>query len=206
MPQRPNRGGAFEKWTVRLLLPALVLALGAAIAGLFGFRAEEATALWDGPERGEWQAVQINGQDVRAHGYIVSFENGEIVGGKDGCNNWGFTDDVDPVTGERMVMSDLMYCPPGPADDAYWSLASGPTEFTLDDTGTLEIRNANDERYSPVGFFRRLEDLRGAVDPPVDESELPAQPPPPPAPPPPIPGVNAPPPPPTHPKPTPPPS
>ena len=203
-PLRPNRGGAFERWTVRLLLPALVAALLLAVAGLFGFRTGDLTALWDGPERGDWLAIRINGQAVGGHSYIVRFEHGDIVGGHDGCNAWGFSDTIDPRTGKRLISSDAQACAEGPVDHAYWSLVSGPTHFTLRDDGLLEIRNEGDARLSPIGYFARLEDVRGAVDWPVNESQPGAIDPDAPPPPPPV-GADAPPPPPMHPKPPPPP-
>ena len=202
-PPRPNRGGAFEVWTVRLLLPALVAASLLTLASVAGYRLGDITALWDGPERGDWQAVEINGQYVRPHGYVLRFEHGEIVGGHDGCNSWGFTGDVDPRSGKRMISSDAQACAEGPADRGYWAIASEPTSFKLQDDGRLKIVSEPNALLYDSGIFWRREALRGTVDWPVDESEIPPQPMPPP--PPPV-GADAPPPPPTHPTPPPPPT
>ena len=78
---RPNPGGAFEKWTVRLLLPALGIALAVFLAGIIWPRPNTPVdwrAWFDGPERGLWRAETLDGRDVFAGRFTVAIAEGEV--------------------------------------------------------------------------------------------------------------------------------
>ena len=74
---------------------------------------------------GEWRFV---GPRAR---YMLRIREGEIVGGYDGCNAWGFSQTLDD-TGERMVVSDAQGCNPKPFHDTYRRFAFGNPHFELE--------------------------------------------------------------------------
>ena len=128
---RPNRGGAFEKWTVRLLLPALLLALaGSLLLGIRDRPLVDWRAWFDGPERGTWRALTLNGEPVFDEKFLLTIADGEIVGGRDGCNYWSVAG-IDEKTGERMITSTLAGCVDTPAMAVYRMLAFGKPDVGL---------------------------------------------------------------------------
>lgn len=150
----PNPGGSFEKWTVRLLLPALALALVIVPLnivspdrrdGLLGWR-----AWFDGPERGEWRALTIDGEDVYDARYIIEVRDGAVQGGHDACNSWNFSGESDPVTGERMMTSTQALCEDTSARLAYHALAFGTPRIKLQAGDRLLISQGRHR-----GTFRR---------------------------------------------------
>lgn len=121
----PNRGGAFEKWAVRLLLPGLVIALLLAFATGFRDRPLVDWRAWfDGPERGTWRALTLNGDDVFADRFLISIAEGEILSGRDGCNYWWSDRDGNG-------MSTLALCEPTEAMATYAMLAHGQSTMAL---------------------------------------------------------------------------
>lgn len=137
---RPNRGGSFEKWTVRLLLPALLLALVCIALLVAGVRGPDWRAWFDGPERGNWRAVTIDGLDVFDERMFVTIADGQVQGGRDGCNDWGYTSDADPVTGERMILSTLAGCEETVETIAYRTVAHYRADVALIEPDTLRLR------------------------------------------------------------------
>lgn len=135
----PNRGGAFEKWTVRLLLPALLLVLVASL--LLGFRDRPLVdwrAWFDGPERGTWRALTLNGEAVFDEKFLLTIADIEIVGGRDGCNYWSLAG-IDEKTGERMITSTLAGCVDTPAMAVYRMLAFGGPAVELSASDRLVL-------------------------------------------------------------------
>ena len=146
----PNRGGAFEKWSVRLLLPALIA--GLLFAMLAGFRDRPLVdwrAWFDGPERGDWRALTLNGEDVFDRRFLVTIADGEIVAGRDGCNFWAFAG-VDERTGERMYTSTLAGCVDTPAMAVYRVLTHGDPQMAMPREDRLVLTSG-----SCRGEFRR---------------------------------------------------
>ena len=133
----PNRGGAIEKWAVRLIVPALFLALFMAMYWVAGPRLDW-RAWFDGPERGTWRALTLNGEDVFDDKYLVTIADGAIVGGRDGCNYWSFAG-IDERTGERIYESTLAGCTPTPAMAVYRVLAHGEADLRLESEDRLAI-------------------------------------------------------------------
>ncbi len=180
---RPNRGGAFETWTVRLLLPALVLALPASL--LLGFSDRPLVdwrAWFDGPERGTWRALTINDDEVFDEKFLVTIADGEIVAGRDGCNYWGVSG-IDERTGERIYTSTLAACADTPARSAYRVLTHGAADMTLSGEDRLilasgkcrvelrrwtrEDEDAEQARYeAEMAAQREIEQRRARTDPP----------------------------------------
>ncbi|KLI62940.1 hypothetical protein [Aurantiacibacter marinus] len=157
-PPRPNRGGAFEKWTVRLIVPALFIALFSAMFSVAGPRVDW-RAWFDGPERGTWRAIMIGGLDVAAERMSIAVADGEIRGGRDGCNYWGYSGAPDPETGERMISSTMAACEETPALQAYDAIGHYRAELQLVSADRLEVS------YRGVtGIFRRW-------TPELDEAE-----------------------------------
>ncbi len=144
----PNRGGALEKWAVRLIVPALFTALFLAMFWVAGPRIDW-RAWFDGPERGTWRALTLNGEEVFAEKFLVTIADGEVVGGRDGCNYWSF-DGYDARSGERIISSTLAGCSDTPAMATYRVLANGGADMKL----------AGEDRLSLIsgrcrGEFRR---------------------------------------------------
>ncbi|MGB3167423.1 MAG: hypothetical protein WBA68_11680 [Alteraurantiacibacter sp.] len=148
-PRRPNHGGAFEKWTVRMIVPALFLALFVAMYSVAGPRIDW-RAWFDGPERGTWRAVTVDGMDVADERMEVVVANDEVAGGRDGCNYWAYSGKRDPATGERMMTTTLAGCEQTPERRAYDRLALETSQLRIVDDYTLEIRNRD-----TVGTFTR---------------------------------------------------
>ena len=72
---------------------------------------------------------------------------GRVVGGKDGCNNWGFDLTRQPEPdGTRTIATDLMACPDVPPRPNYWrALGNGNAVPELTGTGELRLRAAGSE-------------------------------------------------------------
>lgn len=70
---------------------------------------------------GLWEATSIDGKPVPADRFLLRLRNGRVVGGRDGCNSWGYDETVPPAPdGSRTIVSDLMGCPAIPQRPAYW--------------------------------------------------------------------------------------
>ena len=82
--------------------------LSAAVLFLVVACADDGAAWADG----EWGAITIDGRRVAPGSFNVSVRNGQITGGRDGCNNWGYVEDQPPASdGSRMIVSDAQGCP-----------------------------------------------------------------------------------------------
>ncbi|APE28028.1 hypothetical protein [Aurantiacibacter gangjinensis] len=166
-PQRPNRGGAFETWTVRLLVPALILALLAIVLAVLGFRGPDWRAWFDTEDRGEWRAVTIGGLDVSNERMSIIIADGEIVGGRDGCNFWSYDGPPDPVTGERGMHSTLAGCPDTPELRAYNAVGHYRADFRLESEDRLVVS------YNGVtGQFIRWTDAMEQAEREADERAM----------------------------------
>ena len=165
-PRRPNRGGAFEKWTVRLFVPVLFIALFAAMASVMNWWPDW-RAWFDGPERGTWRAATFDGLDVSGAGLSVSIVDGQIVAGHDGCNSWWKDGEPDPETGEQRYMSTLVACAELPTDPAYYTLAHGDPAMVLLSENTLELRAGEH-----VGVFSRWTEAMAEAEREAEERAM----------------------------------
>jgi hypothetical protein len=89
-----------------------------------------------------WEAVTIDGRP--ASGLVLVMRGKAVVGGHDGCNGWGVSDQP------GMIVTDAQECPPDPMRDAYWALATGPSATHTRARDQLVARTPN---HSAV--FRR---------------------------------------------------
>jgi heat shock protein HslJ len=71
---------------------------------------------------GAWAAVSIDGRPVSWRQWRLSVTGGKVSGGRDGCNDWGFSE-PEVEGGERMINMTLVECPDDPVREAYWTLA-----------------------------------------------------------------------------------
>lgn len=103
-----------------LALLGLLLGLGLVQAGQDSRIVQRLTA----PEvDGAWAAVSIDGRPVSWREWRLSVTSGKVAGGRDGCNEWGFTE-PEVEGGERMIDTTLVGCPEDdPVRKAYWTLA-----------------------------------------------------------------------------------
>ncbi|MGB3795616.1 MAG: hypothetical protein WA957_04855 [Alteraurantiacibacter sp.] len=178
----PNRGGAFEKWTIRILIPALLLALFIAALGFAGVRGPDWRAWFDGSERGTWRAVEIDGLDVRQERMSIVVADGEIRGGRDGCNYWGYAGEPDPVTGERMMESTLAACIGTPAIKAYNTIGHYRAKIELLSENRLLV-TYGETRGEFIRWTNDLAEAERAADEIAVQAAIKAQPPQPPQPP-----------------------
>lgn len=65
-----------------------------------------------------WQVTAMDGVATNRSEVVVIIEDGRIIGGYDGCNNWG----VDLSMDEPMIVSDAKACPDDPVISAYREL------------------------------------------------------------------------------------
>ena len=137
---------------------AWIVAAGLAIAAVFGFGAFDPHRLdlWHrltGPEvDGRWIVETIDGRPAPAR-LELGIRWGEVRGGYDGCNHWGFEqEDRGPGT-ERMMVSTLQACPEIPGTEGYGAVAMLPATMSLMGDGrlrmtaldyTVELRRADD--------------------------------------------------------------
>lgn len=133
---------------VMLLLAALLLML-ASLLDRHG-RGSPWARLIAPEEDGSWAAVRIDGRPVSPDEYRVSITEGQVAGGRDGCNDWAFSDDPPSRDGARMIVATAQYCPgDDPTRRAYRALMSG-AEVRLQADRTLRISAGGHE-----GIFRR---------------------------------------------------
>ena len=123
-----------------LLLLMLVLGAGAYI-GIYGVP----DRIFAAEEDGGWGAVIIDGRPVSAEDYRIAVKGGEVVGGYDGCNSWGYTDDPLGPDGSRMIVSTLVECPDDRVRRAYWTLRSRGTALELRPDGSLRLAGRGHE-------------------------------------------------------------
>lgn len=102
-------------------------------------------------EDGSWGAVTIDGRQVSSSDYTIYVRDREVVAGRDGCNDWGYTDRRGP-DGSRMMITTLAECrEDDPVQMAYWSLRS-PTGLRLKLASKNELHLA---AGSHAAVFRR---------------------------------------------------
>ena len=96
---------------------------------------------------GLWAVTTISGVDVPTENFLLRIRDGRVVGGRDGCNSWGFDETQPPQPdGTRMIVSDLQACPPTPELRGYWrALGNGNAPLRLTANGELRIRAGGDE-------------------------------------------------------------
>lgn len=120
-----------------LLLPAFALMLYAMFDPVGDWRP------WDrlfGPEEnGSWEAVSIDSQPVAPREFRITIGRGAITGGRDGCNDWTFTDEKPNAKGERTIESTLVGCPKTALTRAYYALLAQPS-LRLQPDGRLDVR------------------------------------------------------------------
>ena len=135
-----------------IALGGLVLLLG---AGVFVSSGVPADWLLAEKEDGGWGGVSIDGRPVSAADYRISVKRGRITGGRDGCNDWHYTDDPPAPDGGRMIFSTLVACPEDdPLRRAYYRLrAEGVPQLRPD--GSLRLAAGGHE-----ALFRRCRWLR----------------------------------------------
>jgi hypothetical protein len=96
------------------------------------------------PPQAKWVSATIDGRPRSDFTLVTRGE--EVVGGHDGCNGWGRSDQP------GMITIDLQECPPDPVRDAYWRVATGKGA-TLSRQGTrLVARNTGH-----VGVFAKAD-------------------------------------------------
>ena len=106
--------------------------------------------LFAAEEDGSWGAVLIDGRPVSAEDYRIVVEDRQVVGGRDGCNDWGFTDDPPGPDGSRMIISTLVACPEDPVREAYWAVRARGVVPELRPDGSLRLAG-----WGHVAIFRR---------------------------------------------------
>ena len=100
-------------------------ALGLAVMALascdgYNDRAQQTVSSPDVPVRdGRWAVVAIDGRQPARTDLWVEVAAGAIVGGFDGCNNWGF----EVIDGKRAVVSNAQGCSLTPDLAAYQELS-----------------------------------------------------------------------------------
>ncbi|WP_161981530.1 hypothetical protein [Aurantiacibacter suaedae] len=151
---------------MRLLLPLVALALLVAVAGVSGYVIDW-RAWFDGPERGTWRAQEIGGIDVRADRMWIVVREGEVRGGRDGCNYWSYEGAPDPRTGERMMTSTLALCEETPVRRAYARLARGSSTMALLSDDLLEVR-----AFGVIGRFVRWTEEMERAEREADERAI----------------------------------
>lgn len=122
----------------RLLRPSLAVALAAAVLALLPAcgsqvgdkQADGATA---GKQKtaadadGDWAVLRIDDAAVAPDSFRVVLRRGEVTGGHDGCNNWGYDESVPPLAdGSRMIVSDAQACPETAQSRAYRMVIAKP--------------------------------------------------------------------------------
>jgi hypothetical protein len=131
------------------------LSLGGLLLGLGAVQAVHSTGamrrLLAPPEDGAWNAVSLDGRAVAAGEFRIGITDGQVSGGRDGCNEWGF-DGEDERTGERRIVSTLVGCDESdPARRAYRAVAfAREARPFVGPDGTMRIAARGHE-----GLFRR---------------------------------------------------
>jgi hypothetical protein len=101
-------------------------------------------------EDGDWGALAIDGRSVSADDYRIWVDGGRLAGGRDGCNDWGYSDDPPYPDGSRMILSTMVGCPDDPVRKAYWALRASGTRLELRTDGSLRLAGQGHE-----AIFRR---------------------------------------------------
>ena len=153
---KPHKQAAQRQTTLWLACGALAIAGMLMLAS--AVRPVGVSWRWplDPDEDGTWRAMRLDGERVPgAVNYSVSIRDRDVVGGEDGCNSWGFTDDPPLPNGDRMTTSTLVGCSPLPLEGSYRALVFGRPHPALLDDGSLRLATS-----SHSGIFRRLSDRK----------------------------------------------
>ena len=96
---------------------------------------------------GLWRAERIDGDPVGRTEFLIRVRGGRVVGGKDGCNGWGFDQSRPPEpNGSRLVVSTCMGCPGIPKISEYWrAIGNGNVIPVLTDQDQLRLRAGGHE-------------------------------------------------------------
>ncbi len=120
---------------VVLLLAAALLLMVASVLG----RSELWSRLFAPEADGNWAGVSIDGRGVAPQQYRIVILDGEVSGGRDGCNDWSYDDEGADEKGGRRITSTLVGCPEGdPVREAYWALTTDP-DIDLREDGSLRV-------------------------------------------------------------------
>lgn len=85
---------------------------------------------------GHWQAISIGGAPAGPRDYTILVEGGRVVGGYDGCNNWGYV----WHPGGWAIQSELQGCADDPLQRAYYqALQPDAHQLSLGPDGTLRV-------------------------------------------------------------------
>lgn len=105
-------GGPAKDPRVILAVSLLIIAGGLALIGLVDPRNQMHPwhALFGPKEDGNWAASSIDGRAVPQFEFRVAVLDRKVVGGRDGCNDWAYTNEPGSG-GERMIDTTLQFCP-----------------------------------------------------------------------------------------------
>ena len=125
---------------------AWITGIGLLVAALAVFGAFDARGdLWHrlaGPDvDGRWKFVVIDGVPVHRRDFVIDIRWGETTGGRDDCNEWGYSGDRLP-NGDRMITTSLAGCQPDQLRDAYYRLVHGNVAWRLRADDRLEAAAA----------------------------------------------------------------
>lgn len=138
-----------QKLAAITLIPALLLALAYVVWMPFDPRGTRLKALFQGPEYGLWAAETLDGDRLRGT-YQIAIEDGEIVGGYDGCNRWWYAG-IDPATGLRVIETTLVGCRDTAEAVLMRRLARGSAKIQLTADDRLRV-----EAAGHAASFRRV--------------------------------------------------
>jgi hypothetical protein len=145
-------GGGFARRRGRsaLALAVLILSLGVTHALVTGTWTPR---LFQPEEDGRWRAVSIDGRAIgRGREFVVSLVDGKVSGGRDDCNDWGYSDQPPAADGARMIVTTLSLCvEEDGVREGYAAITSAPNLTTeLRPDGTLRLAARGHE-----AIFRR---------------------------------------------------
>lgn len=121
--------GTWRRLPIAMIVALLCGALALATCGIADptGRWRPWTAMLAPDEDGSWAVVSIDGRPLPPDEYRFGITDGKISGGRDGCNDWSYTDDPPGPDGERMIVSTLQACPEDdPVRQAYRLLTRNP--------------------------------------------------------------------------------
>ena len=125
-----------------------------ALVGALGVTHALATGAWQPrlvvpKEDGGWRAVSIDGKAVGDRQFLLDIKDREVAGGRDDCNDWGYSDEPPEPGGGRMVISTLVGCEEDdPLREVYRRIAHArDLAMDLRPDGTLRLAGGGHEAY-----------------------------------------------------------
>lgn len=121
-----SRTNRRQQFSLTLVLALIVAAFGMMTLSFSGYRspADLWFSLFSAPHDGSWTAISIDGHPVEPERYRIAIRNGEVTGGRDDCNDWGYAEGR-AKNGDRMIVSTAVGCPEDdPTREAYWAVIS----------------------------------------------------------------------------------